>query len=78
MAMKFDPTVNLGHVLTMTTMLGACVVAYGTLAQRVTVQEQLASERAVQTKDALVEIKTDVKELRHEVQSAVRTLQKDR
>lgn len=69
--MKFDPTVNLGHVLTASAMLATGFIAYGTLAQRVTVQEQIANERAAQTKDTLVEIKSDVKELRQEVRRSL-------
>lgn len=68
--MKFDPTVNLGHIISAATMLSAGFAAYGTLDKRVSVLEvqtayavQVASERAAETKDSLREIKGDIKGL---------------
>lgn len=73
MAVKFDPTINLGHVLTFTGFLATGVIAYGALEKRVSLLEErteatvrLADDRARDVKDTLREIKTDVKELRRE------------
>ena len=67
MAMKFDPTINLGHILTAAAMLAAGFAAYSSLAQRVAVLEQLGEMRAQKTKDDVAEIKADLREIRGEL-----------
>lgn len=77
----FDPTINLGHILTALTMLASGFVAYNNLDKRLTVQEQMAVQVAVTRtekdaafKETLVEMKSDVKELRRSIDDLTKTL----
>lgn len=73
---SFDPTINLGHVLTFFSMLLACLAAYYTMDKRVTVLEERAvqielklRENNVAVKESLKEIKEDVKDMRNAVEN---------
>lgn len=75
----FDPTINLGHVLTFLGFVATGSVAYFDLKQSQAVMsvrvEMLAREveaEKVRTGNAIVEIKTDMKEMRGEVRQIVR------
>jgi hypothetical protein len=66
----FDPTINLGHILTFVGFMASGFVAYNTLDKRITVQEQLLAsisaqriERDADQKERLTEIKSDIKDL---------------
>ena len=78
--LKFDPTINAGHLLTFSGMLIAFLLAWGNLDKRVVVieesrqyqrlrddwQDQLVTQQLVEIKAAMSEVKTGVKELRRE------------
>lgn len=77
----FDPTINLGHVLTFAGFLVTGFSAYSALDKRVTVVEQQAvavvdrsREQDARLKDSLLELKSDVKELQRSVNDVNRTL----
>lgn len=71
---KFDPTINLGHVLTFVGFLGVMVTGYLNIDKRLSAQE-MRSEMIVREIDAekartggsLLEIKQDMKEIRRGV-----------
>jgi hypothetical protein len=74
MALKFDPTINLGHVLTFGAMLVSVSVAFSLLDRRISVLEERsnsavisATERQIEQKDSLREIKSDIKDLQRSV-----------
>lgn len=78
---SFDPTINLGHVLTFIGFIVSGFTAYNALDKRVTVIESQTAaivertrDQDVRLKDTLTEIKGDVKELQRSVNDAVRTL----
>ncbi len=78
---SFDPTINLGHVLTFVGFIVSGFTAYNALDKRVTVIESQTAaivertrDQDVRLKDTLTEIKGDVKELQRSVNDAVRTL----
>jgi hypothetical protein len=67
---SFDPTINLGHILTFVGFMASGFIAYNTLDKRITVQEQLLTslsaqriERDADQKERLAEIKADIKDL---------------
>jgi hypothetical protein len=67
---SFDPTINLGHILTAITFLVAGFGVYNTLDNRLTKQEQALEgmaqqrvEQAADNKERLSEIKADIKDL---------------
>jgi hypothetical protein len=67
---SYDPTINLGHILTFIGFMASGFIAYNTLDKRITVQEQLlvtvtarSLERDSDVKERLGEIKADVKDL---------------
>lgn len=71
----FDPTINLGHVLTFVGFMAAGSVAYHDLKQAQAVQavrvEMLSREFEAEknrTGNAVLEIKTDMKEIRRGVE----------
>jgi hypothetical protein len=79
----FDPTINLGHVLTFVGFLVTGFSAYSALDKRVTIIEsQSASvversrEQAARLKETLSEIKSDVKDLQRSVNDVNRNLSK--
>ncbi len=79
--LNFDPTINLGHVLTFIGFLGAGFGAYSTLDKRLTIQEEKTSaadarqrEQQASVKEALQEIRSDVKEVQRSVNDVNRNL----
>ncbi len=77
----FDPTINLGHVLTFVGFIVSGFTAYNALDKRVTVVESQAAavversrEQDGRLKETLREIKDDVKELQRSVNDVNRTL----
>jgi uncharacterized protein YycO len=77
----FDPTINLGHVLTFVGFLITGFSAYSALDKRVTLIESQSAtvvertrEQDVRLKDTLAEIKGDVKELQRSVNDVNRNL----
>lgn len=81
--LSFDPTINLGHVLTFCSMLLACLAAYYSLDKRVALLEDRAiqieaklRENNVAVKDSLKEIKEDVKDMRNAVENVSNALVK--
>lgn len=74
--LNFDPTINLGHILTFVGFICAGFGAYWTLDKRVSLLEERAiqievrlRENNASVKDSLQEIKDDVKDMRRAVES---------
>lgn len=66
----FDPTINLGHVLTLIGCMVAVITAYGTLDKRISlIESQVAvasnhsRDQDMRLKETLSEIRADVKDL---------------
>lgn len=81
MAVKFDPTINLGHVLTFASMVAAVMASYALLDKRVGLLEERsnaaiaqASDRQVEQKESLREIKSDIKDLQRSVNEISRAV----
>lgn len=81
MAVKFDPTINLGHVLTFASMVAAVMASYALLDKRVGVLEERsnaaiaqATDRQVEQKESLREIKSDIKDLQRSVNEISRAV----
>lgn len=81
MAVKFDPTINLGHVLTFVSMVAAVMASYAILDKRVGVLEERsnaaiaqASDRQIEQKESLREIKSDIKDLQRSVNEISRAV----
>jgi hypothetical protein len=79
--LNFDPTINLGHVLTFVGFLAAGAGAYSTLNQRLTILEERTSaadsrgrEQQASVKEALQEIRADVKEVQRSLNDVNRNL----
>lgn len=79
--LAFDPTVNLGHVLTFVGALVAGVSAYSTLDKRISVIESQTSVVTERTRDqdsrmkeTLSDIKSDVKDLQRSLNDFSRNL----
>lgn len=77
----FDPTINLGHVLTFIGFLVTGFSAYSALDKRVTLVEQQATvvversrEQDMRMKESLLEIRADLKDLQRGVNDVNRTL----
>lgn len=71
---SFDPTINLGHVLTMLMFIGAGVSMYFTLDKRISKQEDLApvlqtvrDEKDSRTQASLTALSSDLKEVKQAV-----------
>lgn len=78
----FDPTINLGHVLTFLGFMVAGFSAYSSLDKRVTLVEQTAvitqertRERDAQVKETLAEVKGDVKDVSRTLSDVQRTVE---
>lgn len=69
---SFDPTINLGHVLTFVGFLVAGFGAWSNVDKRVTVIEQLTSAQDVRVKETLSDIKLDVRETKRTVDEIAR------
>lgn len=74
--LNFDPTINLGHILTFCGFICAGFGAYWTLDKRVSLLEDRAiqievrlRENNASVKDSLREIKEDVKDMRQAVEN---------
>ena len=77
---SIDPTINIGNMLTMATMIVAGFVAWSQLDKRVVVLEQtvsfqprLAAASAAATKEATLEMRKDVKDVKETVDEIRRT-----
>lgn len=78
---RFDPTLNVGTIAEILVILGGMVLAWGTLksdqqTQRVeldSLKSAAVAEKQL-TKEALAEIKGDVKEVQRSLNQALRTL----
>lgn len=81
MAIKYDPTINLGHILTFAAMVVGVMSSYSLLDKRIGVLEErstaaliVASDKVTEQKEALKEIKADVKDLQRSVNDISRAL----
>lgn len=80
---SFDPTINLGHVLTFVGFLVTGFSAYSTLDKRVSLIESQTTvvmdrsrEQDTRLKETLAEIKLDVKDLQRSMNDVNRNLSK--
>ena len=80
---SYDPTINLGHILTFVGFMASGFVAYNNLDKRLSVQEQMATQLQTQRtekdaafKETLGEIKSDVREMRRSVDDLTKTIRK--
>jgi hypothetical protein len=80
---RYDPTVNLGHILSFVGFMVAGFTAYGAIEKRVVILEekqvatgQLAAERVSEQKETLKEIRTDMKEMARGIQDLDRTVRR--
>ena len=78
---NFDPTINLGHILTALVMLATGFTAYNNLDKRLSMQEQMTVqvtatrvEKDQAFKETLTEVKGDVKELRRSIDDLTRAV----
>jgi len=78
---NFDPTINLGHVLTFIAMVVSVMTAYGLLDKRISVLEEKSNaarmqavERQSEQKDTLREIKDDIKDLQKSINEISRVV----
>lgn len=78
---NFDPTINLGHILTFVAMVIGVMSSYSLLDKRIGVLEEKATsavtqqtERQLEQKEALREIKSDVKDLQRSINEISRAL----
>lgn len=76
----FDPTINLGHVLTFCGFIATGFAAYSTLDKRVAVIEQRAialeqrsTEQDARIKEALSDIRSDLRDVKRGVDDIVRS-----
>jgi hypothetical protein len=79
--LTFDPTINAGHILTFISMAVAVMVSYSLLDKRVGVLEERsnaaiiqASDKAIEQKESLREIKADIKDLQRSVNEISRAV----
>lgn len=78
---KFDPTINLGHILTFAAMVVGVMSSYSLLDKRIGVLEERSNTTTAQTaervneqKEALKEIKSDIKDLQRSVNDISRAV----
>ena len=78
---QFDPTINLGHILTFVGFMLAGFGAWGNIDKRITLTEVQATAAVERTNDqdrrmneTLKELKTDIKDVRQAVSDINRTL----
>lgn len=74
MSIKYDPTVNLGHILTFIGFMVTGAGAYSLLEKRVAILEekaltavQVSTEQRAEQKEANREIRTDLKDIQRTV-----------
>lgn len=79
--LNFDPTINAGHILTFISMVVGVMVSYSLLDKRIGVLEersatttQRATDRDTEQKEALKEIRGDLKDLQRTVNEISRAL----
>lgn len=79
--LNFDPTINLGHVLTFVGFMVAGFGVYGNVDKRLTITEvqsaasaDRAGDQDKRIKESLQELKTDVKDVQRAVNDINRTL----
>ena len=79
--LNFDPTINLGHLISLVAFLVAGLSVYGTVDKRLTVLEEknlTMVEKDINQdknfKDVMIEVKADLKELQRSVNDVNRTL----
>lgn len=79
--LSFDPTINLGHILTFIGFLATGFGAYSTLDKRLAVQEIRSvemetrqREQELRIKDSLQEIKSDIKDVRRSTDEIIQRL----
>lgn len=72
---RFDPTINLGHILTFLGFITTGIGAYWTLDKRLSVLEERAMlitssqrEQAATVKESVQEIKQDVRDMRKAIE----------
>ena len=81
MPIKFDQTINIGHLMTLTAMLISVIVSFAVLDRRISVLEErsnsaitAAAERQIEQRASLGEIKSDIKELQRSVNEVGRAV----
>lgn len=79
--LAFDPTINLGHVLTFVGFIITGVSAYSTLDKRLSISEsqnrvvaERFHEQEARTQESLREIKGDVKDLQRSINDITRAV----
>lgn len=77
----FDPTINLGHILTFAAMVVGVMSSYSLLDKRIGVLEERsnsaitqAADRQTEQKESLREIKSDIKDLQRSVNDISRAV----
>lgn len=78
---RFDPTINLGHILTFVGFMLAGFAAYGNIDKRITLTElqstaavERTGEQDKRMSESLKELKTDIKDVQRAVNDINRTL----
>jgi hypothetical protein len=78
---RYDPTINLGHILTFVAMVVGIMSSYSLLDKRIGVLEERsaqaltqAADKVAEQKESLKEIKSDVKDLQRSVNEISRVL----
>ncbi len=78
---RFDPTINAGHILTFIAMVIGIMTSYSLLDKRIGVLEERSATATVQAadkqneqKESLKEIKSDVKDLQRSMNEISRSL----
>jgi hypothetical protein len=81
MAIKYDPTINLGHILTFVGFVATGAGAYSLLEKRVAILEEKAilslqstQEQRVEQKEANRELRNDMKDVQRTVNEMSRSL----
>jgi methyl-accepting chemotaxis protein len=79
--LRFDPTINAGHILTFVAMVVGLMTSYSLLDKRLGVLEERSatttaqtSERVNEQKESLKEIKADIKDLQRSVNDISRAV----
>jgi hypothetical protein len=81
--LRFDPTINAGHILTFIAMVVGVMTSYSLLDKRIGVLEERSAtstsqtaERQAEQKESLKEIKADIKDLQRSVNDISRAIGK--
>lgn len=85
MPVKYDPTINLGHILTFVGFVATGAGAYSLLEKRVAILEEkamqavsISAEQRQEQKEAAREIKSDLKDIQRTVNELSRAAAKGR